>query len=102
MRLAEQIKFTRSNPCYVVAIRSWFDKINGNSYFTGRIWGSDEMVAIPFQYGHGHDSYLDAAMDALGLDYQEWNVQDYETKAGTFGVEYCEVARKKDLHNGGK
>ena len=102
MRLAEQVKFTRANPQYVVCIRSWFDKTGGNSYFTGRIWGGDELVNLPFQYGYDFGAYTEAAILALNIDLQEWNVQDWETKRGMFGIELVEVARKKDLHNGGK
>ena len=37
--------------------REWFDKVNGNSYFSARIWVDGGQVAIlTFQYGYG-DSY---------------------------------------------
>lgn len=38
--------------------REWFDKVNGNSYFSARIWVDGNIVAtLPFQYGYG-DQYL--------------------------------------------
>lgn len=37
--------------------REWYDKINGNSYFSARIWVDGEVVGVlPFQYGYG-DQY---------------------------------------------
>lgn len=37
-----------------VEAREWRDKVNGNSYFSGRIFLNGEQVAVmPFQYGYG-------------------------------------------------
>ena len=45
--------------------REWFDKANGNSYFSARIWVNGGQVAIlPFQYGYG-DQYLYEAQRKL-------------------------------------
>ena len=43
---------------YIVEIKSWFDKINGNSYFSGRIYDSYMRLlhVMPFQYGYGRHS----------------------------------------------
>ena len=41
--------------------REWFDKANGNSYFSARIYADKEQIGIlPFQYGYG-DHFIDAA-----------------------------------------
>lgn len=37
-----------------IEAREWFDKQNGNSYFSARIWIDGEIVhVLPFQYGYG-------------------------------------------------
>ncbi len=46
-------------------IRQWFDKVNGNSYFT--VWlsvpqstGPDARLKVPFQYGYGNQPKWEA------------------------------------------
>lgn len=90
--------YSRTNPKYVVCVRAWFDKVNGNSYFTARIWGGDEIKTIPFTYGHGDGTYLEYACMELGLARDAWNTGDWEHRASLFGVEVTEVMRRKDLH----
>ena len=47
-----------------VHVLSWFDRINGNSYFAGKLtlnYNSDNQVTllVPFQYGYGnHNEYI--------------------------------------------
>lgn len=48
---------------------SWFDKVNGNSYFSAQVtlnYGTPEAVtfALPFQYGYG-DQYRYEALSLL-------------------------------------
>lgn len=44
-----------------IKAKEWFDKANGNSYFSARIYINDKEAAIlPFQYGYG-DHYIDMA-----------------------------------------
>ena len=40
---------------YIVEIRIWFDKVNGNSYFSARIYDlrMNLLKVVPFQYGYG-------------------------------------------------
>ena len=41
--------------------KEWFDKANGNSYFSARIYiDGDQVTVLPFQYGYG-DHYIDMA-----------------------------------------
>jgi len=52
-----------------VNAREWFDKVNGNSYFSGDItlnYGTKKeiVLAMPFQYGYG-DHFLDVACNLL-------------------------------------
>ena len=52
-----------------VNAREWFDKVNGNSYFSGIVTLNYGMknakdFEMPFQYGYG-DHYVDMAMKLL-------------------------------------
>ena len=48
-----------------IQAKEWFDKANGNSYFSAVIDVDGERVGeLPFQYGYG-DHYLDMANDWL-------------------------------------
>lgn len=52
-----------------IQAKEWFDKINGNSYFSAVItlnFGlkNQKQFKLPFQYGYG-DSYKDKAIDLL-------------------------------------
>ena len=54
--------------------REWFDKINGNSYFSAEIvinYGTDSerKYFLPFQYGYG-DAYLYQAFEFLQDNYE--------------------------------
>jgi len=49
--------------------KEWFDKVNGNSYFSGSIvinfgMKSEKTMSMPFQYGYG-DFYLQRALELL-------------------------------------
>ncbi len=49
--------------------KEWFDKVNGNSYFSAVItlnYGmpDEENISLPFQYGYG-DHYIDMANEYL-------------------------------------
>lgn len=57
-----------------IKAREWFDKLNGNSYFSVIIilnynMRSEKTINIPFQYGYG-DHYID-------ITGQELNKQGY-------------------------
>lgn len=52
-----------------VNAKEWFDKVNGNSYFSANViinYGMPEMkeINLPFQYGYG-DHYRDVAFKTL-------------------------------------
>lgn len=50
--------------------REWFDKINGNSYFSARIWVDGEVVGVlPFQYGYGSQYEYEAQKWLLREEY---------------------------------
>ena len=49
--------------------KEWFDKINGNSYFSAIITinyalKSEKTITLPFQYGYG-DHYIHMASEVL-------------------------------------
>ena len=42
--------------------KRWRDKVNGNSYFSAKLYGDGEfLVALPFQYGYGSQPEWEAA-----------------------------------------
>ena len=42
--------------------RRWFDRVNGNTYHSARVFADGELVAVvPFQYGYD-DAWLQSAM----------------------------------------
>lgn len=50
--------------------REWFDKVNGNSYFSARIFVDGGQVAIlPFQYGYGDQFLYEAQKKLLELGF---------------------------------
>ncbi len=81
---------------YVLCVRSYWDKPNGNSYFSMRIIGTDGTDKIVgMSYGHGDTTYLHRASEILGLD---WNGMDWEERRATFSLDVAEVSRQKYLH----
>ncbi len=69
-----------------IRAKEWFDKVNGNSYFSARIYINDEQITIlPFQYGYG-DHYLDMAMEYLTVN----NLIDNDRHSnGSYGALWC-------------
>lgn len=60
---------TRHIKTISVNCREWFDKVNGNSYFSGTIvinYGrkDEREIKIPFQYGYG-DHYRYKAFEII-------------------------------------
>ena len=48
-----------------IRAKEWFDKTNGNSYFSARIYADDKHIAtLPYQYGYG-EHYVDMANEWL-------------------------------------
>jgi hypothetical protein len=67
-----------------IQAREWFDKVNGNSYFSATVtvnYGmkSEKTIDVPFQYGYG-DHYKHQCMKALadgGFIPKQENAFDY-------------------------
>jgi hypothetical protein len=89
--------------------RRWFDKINGNTYFSAvGLINNIEVTSIPFEYGYG-DHYQDRVfteMEKAGYcpDVEHYNngaserLWQYANRKGI--IKYChvsDVSRKKDL-----
>jgi hypothetical protein len=52
-----------------ITAKQWFDKVNGNSYFSARVTvnyaqDDEKTIYVPFQYGYG-DHYRTVAFEAL-------------------------------------
>lgn len=73
VRAAELVKSSMSKKIarsLFVEGREWFDKVNGNSYFSARLWVDGGQVAIlPFQYGYGEQFLYEAQKKLLELGY---------------------------------
>lgn len=76
--------------------REWFDKVNGNSYFSARVWVDGEIVGVlPFQYGYGDhyksvaqrwlvdNGYLPESIGALWALADKFGFDYYATKSTT-------------------
>ncbi len=91
---------TTDNPLANINIegRTWFDKVNGNTYHSARVFDKDRnlLAVAEFQYGYG-DQYVDSAVEALqeaaridlpparhgGLDYRKADIGHYQAHAVT-------------------
>ena len=48
---------------YITTTKEWFDKVNGNSYFSVQIVSTEDqnfLIKIPFQSGYGEQSFYTA------------------------------------------
>ena len=65
--------YYRGKPLYICIAKEWFDKVNGNSYWSARVEDieNDITYAFPFQYGYG-DQSLQEVMKALNLSHYEY------------------------------
>jgi hypothetical protein len=64
--------YYRGKPLYICIAKEWFDKVNGNSYWSARVEDieNDITYVFPWQYGYG-DSSLHEVMRALNLSHYE-------------------------------
>ena len=84
--------------------RKWFDKVNGNTYHSARVYVDGELVAAaPFQYGYG-DQYLYSGMEAakakLGWDFdpQKHAPRSWADSLGAkLFYESADFQRKRDV-----
>ena len=75
--------------------KEWFDKVNGNSYFSARIWVDGEIVGVlPFQYGYGNQYEYEAHKWLLGEGYLPQEGKNYHslfTVTRELGLDYYAV-----------
>jgi len=63
--------------------KEWFDKINGNSYFSGTItlnygMNNEETFFMPFQYGYGSQYEYEAQMTLNQFNKISSNFVEYQ------------------------
>ena len=65
--------YYRGKPLYICIAKEWFDKVNGNSYWSARVEDIEKDITyvFPFQYGYG-DQSLQEVMKALNLSHYEY------------------------------
>ena len=83
--------------------KEWFDKLYGNSYFSGHVtvnYGMPDAFYIdfPFQYGSG-DHYVTVAMKLVRAIYPKLPKYDYEARSSGIPIRAFKQTncRKKDL-----
>jgi hypothetical protein len=58
------------NRSLFIEAREWFDKVNGNSYFSARVWIDGQVAGVlPFQYGYGNQYEYEAQKWLLSEGY---------------------------------
>lgn len=89
--------------------KRWFDRINGNTYFSAvGLINNIEVVNIPFEYGYG-DHYMDRVFIEMQKAGYVPDVEHYNNGGSERMWQYCDrkgisryytasdVSRKKDL-----
>lgn len=93
----------RKNNLIEIDVREWFDKINGNSYFTAYVYFRNETYFIDFTYGYGSHCET-VALELLvkkGLIAENVKMWDLREKYNiNFRTNKELVARKSDLFDG--
>ena len=78
-----------------IEAREWFDKVNGNSYFSAQIQVNGEVVAtLPFQYGYERHFEYEAQKKLLEMGYLpqvEKNFHSLSTLAEKLSFDYYAV-----------
>jgi len=91
-----------------VNCKEWFDKVNGNSYFSGEVIvnagkKNETTIKLPFQYGYG-DYYRYSAFEAVKKNLKTFNTvstprqayEKYKIKATHNKRENCLKRELKD------
>lgn len=73
-----------------ITAKEWFDKVNGNSYFSAQITidyslPTQQTIYLPFQYGYG-EQYTTEVFHTL----KELNLIDSNTSGNSFW-RYCQT-----------
>ena len=91
---------TTTKTQYTLVVRRYFDKANGNSYYSMRIIGApDGDIIVPMDYGHGDLTYKIEACKHLGID---WASMEWEQRTDLFTIDETRVGQAKHLHKVGE
>jgi hypothetical protein len=56
--------------CITIIGKQWYDKVNGNSYFSARVYVNNDLkLYIPFQYGYGSQYEVEAGQELKKQGY---------------------------------
>ena len=87
---------TTTQTQYTLCVRHYFDKANGNSYYSMRIVGApDGDIIVPMDYGHGDLTYKVEACKRLGID---WASMEWEQRTDLFTLDVTTVSKAHQLH----
>jgi len=56
---------------YIATTKEWFDKVNGNRYFSSQIQATknpNKIIKLPFQYGYGSQSKQEITNALFGME----------------------------------
>lgn len=77
--------------------KEWFDKVNGNSYFSVRIYLDGELATIlPFQYGYGGQFYYESIRALVASGKLPEDTSTYYLKHN-YGIILHEVIERNQL-----
>lgn len=90
----------------VVCARRWWERTNGNSYYTVRAIVDGQTVGVSdMTYGHGDTTYLHEAVGmarAAGVDVPADDWYGLRDAGWMVLIDAVEVERKRDLHARGR
>lgn len=77
----------------VITVATWFDRVNGNSYFAGRVLNTvtGDSRPIPFQYGYSRSTFARAAAALSEIDLTD----GYGRPLAGVEIRECEVPTMK-------
>ena len=91
----------------VIKAKEWFDKVNGNSYFSGTIQVDNKVYLMPFQYGYGTQYEQEAKnllteFNVISCDYGQ-NLRSYclhnNIDYSAFITTKCKKRELKEIEN---
>lgn len=90
-RVTEALNKKSIKKSLFIEAREWFDKVNGNSYFSARVWVDGEIITVlPFQYGYGNQNEHEAQKKLIEIGYlpQEGENRGLWSIAKEMGFDY--------------
>jgi hypothetical protein len=72
-------------PGLVASVRTWYDRVNGNSYLAGEILEvfTGRLLPLPFQYGRDSERAVRDAVAAAGGELVDARLVIFETEVDT-------------------